>query len=79
MPASASWGEIDRLRETGKERLPDHSGKVPYPEMLRPGCFDTTDPHSAFADGGACRRATRPATPRALGQPAGPAAAYVPA
>src|SRR5712671_5000057 len=29
-------------------------------KMLRPGCFRTS-PYSAFADGGWCRRATRPA------------------
>src|SRR5499425_1506074 len=34
-------------------------------KMLRPGRFRTS-PHSAFADGGACRRATRPADTRAV-------------
>src|SRR5262245_28508447 len=34
-------------------------------KMLRPGCFRTS-PHSAFADGGACRRATRPADTSAV-------------
>ena len=68
MPASVSWGEIDRLCEHGgKERLPDHSwiGSLSG-NALGSGCFRTS-PHSAFADGGACRRATpAPPTPRAV-------------
>src|SRR5262249_40754328 len=31
-------------------------------KMLRPGCFRTS-PHSAFADGGACRRVAPPRRP----------------